>query len=90
MAKNLLLELKVCQKALKSLGNLLSILEESPLRMRISEIIAIFADFQWGCFGFDSIRHWSVSTSGVGSLPANLSFQTYSWQQLLCTRCVVC
>ena len=31
MAKNLLLELKVCQKALKSLGNLLSILEESPL-----------------------------------------------------------
>ena len=47
-------------------------------------------DFQWGCFGFDSIRHWTVSTSGVGSLPVNLSFQTISWQQLLCTRCVVC
>ena len=46
--------------------------------------------FQWGCFGFDSIRHWTVSTSGVGSLPVNLSFQTISWQQLLCTRCVVC
>ena len=45
---------------------------------------------QWGCFGFDSIRHWAVSTSGVGSLPVNLSFQTISWQQLLCTRCVVC
>ena len=46
--------------------------------------------FQWGCFGFDSIRHWAVSTPGVGSLPVNLSFRTYSWQQLLCTRCVVC
>ena len=45
---------------------------------------------QWGCFGFDSIRHWMVSTPGVGSLPVNLSFRTYSWQQLLCTRCVVC
>ena len=45
---------------------------------------------QWGCFGFDSIRHWAVSTPGVGSLPVNLSFRTYSWQQLLCTRCVVC
>ena len=45
---------------------------------------------QWGCFGFDSIRHWSVSTSGVGGLPVNLSLRTISWQQLLCTRCVVC
>ena len=50
----------------------------------------IFAPVQWGCFGFDSIRHWTVSTSGVGGLPVNLSFRTISWQQLLCTRCVVC
>ena len=45
---------------------------------------------QWGCFGFDSIRHWAVSTSGVVGLPVNLGLQTISWQQLLCTRCVVC
>ena len=50
----------------------------------------IFADLlQWGCFGFDSIRHWTVSTPGVGGLPVNLSFQTISWQQLLRTRCLV-
>ena len=42
-----------------------------------------------GCFGFDSIRHWTVSTPGVGGLPVNLSFQKISWQQQLCTRCVV-
>ena len=45
---------------------------------------------QWGCFGFDSIRHWTVSTPGVVGLPVNLGLQTISWQQLLCTRCVVC
>jgi hypothetical protein len=45
---------------------------------------------QWGCFGFDSIRHWTVSTSGVVGLPVNLGLRTISWQQLLCTRCVVC
>ena len=45
---------------------------------------------QWGCFGFDSIRHWAVSTPGVVGLPVNLGLQTISWQQLLCTRCVVC
>ena len=43
----------------------------------------------WGCFGFDSIWHWTVSTSGVVGLPVNLSSQTISWQQHLCTRCVV-
>ena len=42
-----------------------------------------------GCSGFDSIRHWTVSTPGVGGLPVNLSFRTISWQQQLCTRCVV-
>ena len=45
---------------------------------------------QWGCFGFDSIRHWIVSTSGSVGQPVNLDLQTISWQQLLCTRCVVC
>ena len=46
--------------------------------------------FKWGCFGFDSIRHWTVSTPGVVGLPVNLGLQTISWQKLLCTRCVVC
>ena len=50
----------------------------------------ICSSIQWGCFGFDSIRHWIVSTSGVVGLPVNLGLQTISWQQLLCTRCVVC
>ena len=45
---------------------------------------------QWGCFGFDSIRHWTVSTSGSVGQPVNLDLQPFSWQQLLCTRCVVC
>ena len=45
---------------------------------------------QWGCFGFDSIRHWTVSTPGSVGQPVNLDLQTISWQQLLCTRCVVC
>jgi len=45
---------------------------------------------QWGCFGFDSIRHWAVSTPGTVGQPVNLDLQTISWQQLLCTRCVVC
>ena len=44
----------------------------------------------WGCFGFDSIRHWTVSTPGSVGQPVNLDLQTISWQQLLCTRCVVC
>ena len=45
---------------------------------------------QWGCFGFDSIRHWTVSTPGSVGQPVNLDLQPFSWQQLLCTRCVVC
>ena len=45
---------------------------------------------QWGCFGFDSIRHWTVSTPGSVGQPVNLDLRTISWQQLLCTRCVVC
>lgn len=58
--------------------------------LEIFKNMHIFADLlQWGCFGFDSIRHWTVSTPGVGGLPVNLSFQTISWQQLLRTRCLV-
>ena len=58
--------------------------------LEIFKNLHIFADLlQWGCFGFDSIRHWTVSTPGVGGLPVNLSFQTISWQQLLRTRCLV-
>ncbi len=52
--------------------------------------VAIFAFYSWGCFGFDSIRHWIVSTSGSVGQPVNLDLQTISWQQQLCTRCVVC
>ena len=52
--------------------------------------ISVRSSVQWGCFGFDSIRHWAVSTPGVVGLPVNLGLQTISWQQLLCTRCVVC
>ena len=48
------------------------------------------SDTQWGCFGFDSIRHWTVSTPGSVGQPVNLDLRTISWQQLLCTRCVVC
>ena len=54
------------------------------------EIITFALMLQWGCFGFDSIRHWTVSTPGAVGQPVNLDLQTISWQQLLCTRCVVC
>ena len=54
------------------------------------EIVTFARLIQWGCFGFDSIRHWTVSTPGVVGLPVNLGLRTFSWQQLLCTRCVVC
>ena len=60
----------------------------APTKIAASYEAAFFV--QGGWFGFDSIRHWAVSTPGVGSLPVNLSFRTYSRQQLLCTRCVVC
>ena len=71
------------------LGHLILVLWSSAKSLFFLQIILIFAS-PWGCFGFDSIRHWTVSTPGVGSLPVNLSFQTISWQQLLRTRCLVC
>ncbi len=52
--------------------------------------ISVRSSVQWGCFGFDSIRHWAVSTPGSVGQPVNLDLRTISWQQLLCTRCVVC
>ena len=69
-------------------GVLSTVLVLMLLGMRVFHYICKL--FQWGCFGFDSIRHWAVSTPGVVGLPVNLGLQTISWQQLLCTRCVVC